>query len=351
MVTGKKALITGVTGQDGSILASFLLDKDYEVHGLRLYSATPDELRLGALEGQLVLHDGDLTDPGNITRLLAEIRPDEIYNLGAQSHVGVSFKVPAATAQINGLGALHLLEAMRNLGLDGYTRFYQASSSEMFGASPAPQNEDTPFRPCSPYGTAKLFAYWTVRNYRDSYGVHASNGILFNHESPVRGEGFVTRKITKAVAAIVAGRQDCLMLGNLNARRDWGHARDYAAGMWAMLQQDKPGDYVLATGRAHSVRDFVTAAFSCAGLTLEWRGQGLDEQGIDCATGQVLVKVDPAYFRPGEVNELIGDASRARAALGWRPQVSFEALVAEMVAADMDEAKAQGYGDIVLAAE
>lgn len=347
-MSGKTAFITGITGQDGAVLASFLLGKGYEVHGLRLYSATDDMQRLGPLAAgaRFHLHYGDMTDGGNIRRLVDHIAPDEIYNLAAQSHVKVSFEAPEATAQVNALGTLRLLEAVRGSGV----RFYQASSSEMFGNAPAPQNEETPFAPCSPYACAKLYAYWLVRNYRDSYGLHASNGILFNHESPVRGEEFVTRKITKAVAAIVAGRQGELLVGNLAARRDWGHARDYVEGMWLMLQQETPGDYVLATGRSHSVRDFVTAAFGCAGVRIGWRGDGLGEEGVDMVRGRVLVRVDPRFFRPNEVHELRGDAGRARRVLGWRPRMSFADLVADMVRADCVEA---GCADdrLLLAAE
>ncbi len=347
---GKKAFITGITGQDGALLAQFLLEKGYEVHGLRLYSASTDTQRLDIFSdnGNFHLHYGDLTDGGNLRRLIETIAPDEIYNLGAQSHVGVSFEVPEATAQINALGTLRLLEAIRDTDI----RFYQASSSEMFGSAPAPQDESTPFAPCSPYATAKLYAYWLVRNYRDSYGLHASNGVLFNHESALRGEEFVTRKISLAVAAMALGQQESLSIGNLDARRDWGHARDYVEGMWRMLQQDTPDDFVLATGKAHSVRDFINAAFACAGTSLTWQGQGLDEKGIDRKTGRVLVQVDPQFFRPNEVHELLGDASKASAKLGWKPRISFGQLVEEMVSADIGALQGgQSYEQILLAAE
>lgn len=331
----KRAFITGITGQDGSFLARFLLGKGYHVHGLQLYSATEDTGRINDLLGHeyFHLHHGDLTDGGTLHRLLSTIRPDEIYNLGAQSHVKVSFDVPEATANINALGTLRLLEAMRNLELTA-TRFYQASSSEMFGNAPAPQNEKTQLAPLSPYATSKLAAYWYVRNYRESYGLHASNGILFNHESPVRGEEFVTRKITKAVNAIIAGTQDCLKIGNLESRRDWGHARDFVEGMWLMLQQGKPDDYVLATGQSYSVRDFINTAFMLSGIALEWEGEGMDEIGRDPKTGRVLVAVDPQFFRPNELHELIGDASKAQEKLGWVPKISFTELVREMLAYD-----------------
>ncbi len=336
MLKTKRALITGVTGQDGSLLSSFLLEKGHEVHGLRLYSDVNNTDRIVKIldRDRFHLHYADLTDGGNICRLLSEIQPDEIYNLAAQSHVKVSFEVPEHTADVNGLGVLRILEAIRTLNMTDKVRFYQASSSEMFGSSAPPQNEDTPFHPCSPYGAAKLYAYWITRTYRESYGLHASNGILFNHESPVRGEEFVTRKITRAVAAIEAGMQDILQIGNLDSRRDWGHARDYVEGMWLMLQQDKPDDYVLAAGEAHSVRDFVTAAFTCMGVMLTWQGHGLKEKGIDQRTGRILVAVDPQFFRPNEVNVLRGDARKAHEKLGWKPRVSFAALVQEMLDAD-----------------
>lgn len=327
----KTALITGVTGQDGSILTRFLLDKNYIVHGLRCYSATYDLERLPNYvlnHSDFHLCTGDLTDGGNLIRTLQNIQPDEIYNLGAQSHVGASFDVPEASADINGLGTLRMLEAMRTLGLNK-TKFYQASSSEMFGNSPGPQNEETPFAPCSPYAVAKLYAYWIVRTYRQAYGLHASNGILFNHESPVRGNEFVTRKIARAVAC---GEQ--LNLGNLDARRDWGHARDYVEGMWLMLQQEKPGDYVLATGQSHSVRDFVVAAYKYTGIDIQWTGSGITEQGLCRRTKKPLVTIDEKLFRPAEIHHLLGDEAKAKRVLGWTPRISFDKLVAEMVNAE-----------------
>lgn len=325
----KTALITGITGQDGALLARLLLDRGYIVHGLRCYSATDDRERLmgGPLEHpDFYLHTGDLADGGNLTRLIQAIAPDELYNLGAQSHVAVSFAVPEQTANINGLGTLRLLESIRTLGLAQKTRFYQASSSEMFGNASGPQDETTPFAPCSPYAAAKLYAYWIVRTYRQAYGIFASNGILFNHESPLRGEEFVTRKIVRAVA-----RGEALTLGNLDSRRDWGHARDYVEGMWLMLQQDQPGDYVLATGESHSVRDFVTAAFAYTGTPVRWEGRGVEEKAICSRTGKILVTVDPSLFRPVDVNHLVGNPAKAGKDLGWRAKTSFQQLVAEMV--------------------
>lgn len=331
----KSALITGVTGQDGALLARFLLMKGYQVHGMRRYAASDNSLRIQSLldHPNFTLHYADMADGGSLHRLLAALRPDEIYNLAAMSHVKVSFDMPEYAANIDGLGTLRLLEAMRSLDLTG-TRFYQASSSEMFGNAPAPQNEDTPFQPCSPYAAAKLYAYWVTRTYRQSYGLHASNGILFNHESALRGQEFVTRKITRAVAAIEAGMQDRLVLGNLDARRDWGDARDYVEGMWLMLQQDRPDDYVLASGETRSVRDFVASAFSRIGVSVAWRGTGVDAVGIDAATGRTLVTVDPALFRPSELHCLHGDASKARRVLGWSPSISFDRLVGDMMDAD-----------------
>lgn len=338
MASRKVALVTGITGQDGAYLARFLLDKGYDVHGLRRYDAGDDDLaRLGGLAGhrRLHLHYGDMTDGGGLFSLIHAIKPHEIYNLAGLSQVHVSFAVPEYTADADALGVLRLLEAVKGLGLAARTRIYQASTSEMYGNAPAPQNEDTPFAPCSPYGTAKLFAYWTVRNYRDSYGLHASNGILFNHESPLRGQQFVTRKITRAVAAIAAGTQDKLMLGNLDARRDWGHAADFIEGMWLMLQQDKPGDYVLATGECHSVRDFAGAAFAYAGIPVLWRGRGPQECAFDARNGRMLVQVDPQLFRPTDVQELRGDAAKARRVLKWKPRMTFAALVRDMMDADL----------------
>jgi GDPmannose 4,6-dehydratase len=318
----KTALITGVTGQDGAYLAEFLLGKGYRVHGVKRRSSSFNTSRVDHLyhdpheeNVRFFLHYGDLTDPTNIIRLVQETQPTEIYNLAAQSHVQVSFETPEYTANADALGALRVLEAIRILGLKERTRFYQASTSEMYGNVPAPQDEATPFHPRSPYGTAKLYGYWITVNYRESYGFHASNGILFNHESPNRGETFVTRKITRAVAAIELGLQDCLYLGNLESRRDWGHARDYVEGMWLMLQQAEPDDYVLATGEAHSVREFVERAFAEVGHSIAWRGRGVEEEGFDAASGAVLVKVDPRYYRPAEVDHLVGDAAKARRVL------------------------------------
>ena len=330
----KRALITGITGQDGAILSKILIEKGYDVHGMRLYSAVPDEERISDIDG-LNLHYGDLTDGGNITRLIDTIQPDEIYNLAAMSHVHVSFDVPEAAADINALGPLRILEAMRNLdATKNDIRFYQASSSEMFGRSPAPQNEETKFEPCSPYGAAKLYAYWTTRNYREAYGVYAANGILFNHESPLRGEEFVTRKITRSICEIEAGMRDKISLGNMDAKRDWGHAQDYMEGIWKILQMDKADDYVLATGQAHSVRDFVETAFSYIGKNIIWEGEGLNEVGRDKITGDILVDVDPKFFRPSEVHYLLGDSTKARRELGWTPKFTFETLVVDMMESD-----------------
>jgi len=339
----KTALITGVTGQDGAYLAEFLLDKGYHVHGVKRRSSSFNTARVDHLyhdpheqNVRFFLHYGDLTDPTNIIRLVQETQPTEIYNLAAQSHVQVSFETPEYTANADALGALRMLEAIRILGLQDRTRFYQASTSEMFGNVPAPQDETTPFHPRSPYGVAKLYGYWITVNYRESYGFHASNGILFNHESPIRGETFVTRKITRAVAAIELGLQDRLYLGNLDSRRDWGHARDYVEGMWRMLQQEGPDDYVLATGQAHSVREFVERAFAEVGRTIEWRGRGAEERGYDAKGGALLIEIDRRYHRPAEVDHLVGNAAKARAVLGWRHETSFEELVREMVAADLE---------------
>lgn len=339
----KIALITGVTGQDGAYLARFLLDKGYVVHGIKRRSSSFNTGRVEDIyqdphedDPRFILHYGDLTDATNLIRIVQEVQPAEIYNLGAQSHVQVSFETPEYTANADGIGTLRLLEAIRILGREARTRFYQASTSEMYGkVCEVPQRETTPFYPRSPYGVAKLFAHWTVVNYREAYGMHASNGILFNHESPLRGETFVTRKITRAAAAIAMGMQDRLYLGNLDAQRDWGHAREYARGMWLMLQQDEPGDYVLATGKSTSVRDFARWAFEDAGIDLEFGGEAADEKGICRKTGKVLVEVDPRYFRPTEVDALIGDPSKAREKLGWHPETSVRELVREMVAADL----------------
>jgi GDPmannose 4,6-dehydratase len=339
----KVALITGVTGQDGAYLAEFLLDKGYVVHGVKRRSSSFNTGRVEHLyedphvpDPHFVLHYGDMTDATNLIRIVQDTQPDEIYNLAAQSHVQVSFESAEYTANSDALGTLRLLEAIRLLNLVGKTRFYQASTSELYGKVQAvPQSETTPFYPRSPYAAAKLYAYWIAVNYREAYGVHASNGILFNHESPLRGETFVTRKITRAVAAIHLGIQERLYLGNLDAKRDWGHARDYVRGMWLMLQQSKPDDYVLATGETHSVRAFVEKAFHRIGVELEWRGEGVDERGIDAADGRVLVEVDRRYFRPTEVDLLIGDPTKARDKLGWRHEIKLDDLIAEMMREDL----------------
>ncbi len=341
MARKTRALITGITGQDGAYLAQFLLNKGYEVHGLMRWDSYADPLDglgrldvLGLVDEDIVLHTGDLTDAQNVTAIIKDIQPDEIYNLAALSQVGISFQTPASTLDINTKGTLAILEAVRILGMHETVRIYQASSSEMFGSSPAPQSEETPMHPCSPYGVAKLAAYWLVKTYRDSYNIHVSNGILFNHESAQRGEDFVTRKITKAVAEIEAGRTDTLTLGNLDSVRDWGHSRDYVRGMWMMLQQNKPDDYVLATGQAKRVRDFVIRAFSHVGITIDWRGQGLEEVGVNRKTGRILVEINEQFFRPKEVNYLLGDAGKAQKTLGWKPDILFDDLVSEMVNAD-----------------
>jgi GDPmannose 4,6-dehydratase len=339
----KTALITGVTGQDGAYLARLLLEKGYMVHGIKRRASSFNTGRIEDIyqdphvdNPRFALHYGDMTDSTNLIRVVQETQPDEIYNLAAQSHVQVSFETPEYTANADGIGTLRLLEAIRILKLEDKTRFYQASTSELYGLVQAvPQNETTPFYPRSPYAAAKLYAYWIVVNYREAYGMHASNGILFNHESPLRGETFVTRKITRAVAAIHLGRQDKLYLGNLDAKRDWGHAREYVRGMWLMLQQDKPDDYVLATGTTTPVRDFVTWAFADIGITIQWQGSGVDERGVDAANGRVLVEVDPRYFRPTEVDLLLGDPRKAQEKLGWTHQTSVRELAREMVQADL----------------
>ncbi|KAB2938993.1 MAG: GDP-mannose 4,6-dehydratase [Hyphomicrobium sp.] len=339
----KIALITGVTGQDGAHLARLLLDKGYIVHGVKRRSSSFNTARVDDLyvdphehDTRFFMHYGDLTDATNLIRLIQEIQPDELYNLAAQSHVQVSFETPEYTANADALGTLRLLEAIRILGIKDKTRFYQASTSELYGkVQEVPQRETTPFYPRSPYGAAKLYAYWITVNYREAYGMHASNGILFNHEGPMRGETFVTRKITRAVAAIEFGRQDRLYLGNLNAKRDWGHARDFVEGMWRILQQPEPDDYVLATGEMHSVREFVELAFRQVGRLIEWRGEGADEVGICSKTGKDLVRIDPRYFRPTEVDELLGDPRKAHQKLGWRHTTTFAELVAEMVRSDL----------------
>lgn len=348
----RTALITGVTGQDGAYLAELLLEKGYEVHGIKRRSSSFNTQRVDHLYQdpheagiRFRLHYGDVTDSTNIIRILAEVKPDEVYNLAAQSHVQVSFETPEYTANADAIGTLRILEAIRILGLAGTTRFYQASTSELFGGRIAsPQDEQTPFAPRSPYAAAKLYAYWITVNYRDAYGIFASNGILFNHESPVRGETFVTRKITRAVAAIHHARQDRLYLGNLDARRDWGHARDYAEGMWRILQHDAADDFVLATGESHTVREFLEVAFAAIGRRIVWEGEGVGERGLDARTGKTLVEVDPRYFRPTEVDFLHGDPSKARRILGWRHRVGFEQLVGEMVASDLDLLSGESVG-------
>jgi GDPmannose 4,6-dehydratase len=359
----KTALITGITGQDGAHLAELLLSKGYVVHGIKRRSSLFNTERIDHLyqdphdEGpRLRLHYGDLSDGAGLLRVIEQVQPDELYNLGAMSHVAVSFEQPEYTANVDGLGALRLLEAIRILGLERRTRFYQASTSELFGrVTESPQSERTPFHPRSPYGVAKLFAHWTTINYREAYGLFACNGILFNHESPVRGETFVTRKITRALARIALGQQDCLYLGNLDALRDWGHARDYVRAQWLMLQQAEPGDFVIATGVQHTVREFVRRAGAVLGLALEFRGKGQDEVGfvaaVDegragipprCRPGDVVVRVDPRYFRPAEVDTLLGDARRAREVLGWEPAIGFDELVREMVESDLRQARRDG---------
>ncbi|HEY4732096.1 MAG TPA: GDP-mannose 4,6-dehydratase [Gammaproteobacteria bacterium] len=344
---GKVALITGVTGQDGAYLAEFLLDKGYTVHGIKRRASSFNTDRIDhlyqdphATGRRFMLHYGDLTDATNLIRIIQEVQPDEIYNLAAQSHVAVSFETPEYTANADALGTLRLLEAIRILGMEKRTRFYQASTSEMYGkVQEIPQTETTPFYPRSPYGAAKVYAYWICVNYREAYGIYACNGILFNHESPVRGETFVTRKITRALARIKLGLQEKLYLGNLDARRDWGHARDYIEAQWLMLQQPQPDDYVIASGTQCSVRAFVNLAFSEIGVTIDWQGEGINEQGIDRKTKKILIEIDPQYFRPTEVDSLLGDASKAREKLGWRPKTSLQDLVAEMVREDLKEAE------------
>ncbi|MEO3472523.1 GDP-mannose 4,6-dehydratase [Roseomonas sp. CAU 1739] len=346
----KVALVTGITGQDGSYLAELLLAKGYEVHGIKRRSSSFNTGRVDHLYhdrhvpgASFKLHYGDLTDATNLIRVMSQVQPTEIYNLGAQSHVAVSFETPEYTANSDALGTLRLLEAIRILGMEKTTRFYQASTSELYGKVQAvPQDETTPFYPRSPYAAAKLYGYWIVVNYREAYGLHASNGVLFNHESPRRGETFVTRKITRAVAAISLGRQEALWLGNLDAQRDWGHARDYVEGMWRIVQHDTPDDYVLATGETYTVRHFCDLSFSEVGIALEWRGEGVNEVGVCKATGRELVRVDPAYFRPTEVDLLIGSAAKAKRVLGWSHTVKLPELAAEMVAADVAELKSNG---------
>ncbi|MBQ3101984.1 GDP-mannose 4,6-dehydratase [bacterium] len=348
---GKVALITGITGQDGSYLAELLLEKGYMVHGMKRRSSSFNTSRIDHLyqdihnkDARLKLHYGDLTDSTNLIRLIQEIQPDEIYNLAAQSHVKVSFDCPEYTANADGLGTLRLLEAIRILGLEKKTKFYQASTSELFGlVQETPQRETTPFYPRSPYAAAKLYAYWICVNYREGYNIFASNGILFNHESPRRGETFVTRKITRAAARIKLGLEEKLYLGNLSSKRDWGHAKDYVEGMWRILQQEKPEDFVLATGVTTTIRDFCLQAFKEAGMEIEFRGEGVDEKAYDKETGRVIIEVDPKYFRPTEVDLLLGDSAKARKKLGWEPKYDLAALISEMVEEDMKEAKREKF--------
>jgi GDPmannose 4,6-dehydratase len=349
------ALITGVTGQDGAYLAELLMAKGYAVHGLKRRSSSFNTARIDHLyqdphetDVRFEMHYGDMVDSTNLIRVVQEVQPTEIYNLAAQSHVHVSFETPEYTANADALGTLRLLEAIRILKLEDRVKFYQASTSELFGlVQETPQRETTPFYPRSPYAAAKLYAYWITVNYREAYKMHASNGILFNHEGPTRGETFVTRKITRGVAAIELGLQERIYLGNLDASRDWGHARDYVEAMWRILQQPKPDDYVLATGEAHSVREFVEKAFACVGRFIEWKGTGLEEQGVDRQNGRTLVAIDPRYFRPTEVETLLGDPAKARAKLGWFHRVSFDELVSEMVKADLSELRRTGIRESV----
>jgi GDPmannose 4,6-dehydratase len=343
----KKALITGITGQDGAYLAEFLLAKGYEVHGIKRRASSFNTDRIDHLyqdqheQGvRMHLHYGDLTDATNLIRVIQQVQPDEVYNLAAQSHVAVSFETPEYTANSDALGTLRILEAIRILGMEKRTRFYQASTSEMFGkVQEIPQRETTPFYPRSPYGAAKVYGHWITVNYREAYGMYACSGILFNHESPNRGETFVTRKITRALARIHEGLEDCLYLGNIDSLRDWGHARDYVRAQWLMLQQEQPDDFVIATGKQYSVREFVTRAAQHLGMKIEWRNTGVAEQGVNVANGQAIVKIDPRYFRPTEVETLLGDATKARNLLGWQPEISFDDLVKEMVEADLESAK------------
>jgi GDPmannose 4,6-dehydratase len=343
----KRALITGITGQDGAYLAEFLLNKGYEVHGIKRRASSFNTGRIDHLyadpheeQVHFRLHYGDLTDATNLIRIFQEVQPDEVYNLAAQSHVMVSFETPEYTANADALGTLRLLEAIRILGLKNKTRFYQASTSELYGkVQEIPQTETTPFYPRSPYGVAKLYGYWITVNYREAYGLFACNGILFNHESPIRGETFITRKVTRALARIKLGLQDRLYVGNLEARRDWGHARDYVRMMWMMLQQSEPDDYVIASGEQHSVRELIERTTAELDLRLRWEGKGVEEKGVDAATGRAIVCIDPRYFRPAEVDTLLGDASKARRQLGWEPQIGFEELIREMVVSDLREAE------------
>jgi GDPmannose 4,6-dehydratase len=343
----KKALITGITGQDGAYLAKFLLEKGYEVHGIKRRTSLFNTDRIDHIyqdphdkDPKFILHHGDLTDSSSLIRIIQESQPDEIYNLAAQSHVAVSFEEPEYTANSDALGSLRILEAIRILGLEKKTKYYQASTSELFGkVQEIPQNEKTPFHPRSPYAVAKLYAHWITINYREAYGIYACNGILFNHESPTRGETFVTRKITRALSRIKLGIQDNLFLGNMDAKRDWGHAKDYVEMQWLMLQQDKPEDYVISSGLQYSVRDFVDLAAKELDIEIKWNGSGVDETGTDVATGKIVIRVDPRYFRPTEVDSLLGDSTKARERLGWTPKISFKELVKEMVTSDLNDAK------------
>ena len=343
----KRALVTGITGQDGAYLAEFLLNKGYEVHGIKRRASSFNTARVDHLyrdrhetDVRFFIHYGDLTDSTNLIRIIQEVQPDEIYNLAAQSHVKVSFETPEYTANTDGLGTLRILEAIRILKLEEKCRFYQASTSELYGkVQEIPQKESTPFYPRSPYAVAKLYAYWITVNYREAYGIYACNGILFNHESPIRGETFVSRKVTRALARIKTGLQDTLYIGNLEARRDWGHARDYVEMQWLMLQQDVPEDYVIATGEHYSVREFIEAAAHQLDINIRWEGAGVDEKAVNVDTGQIIIAVDPSYFRPTEVQDLLGDAAKARQKLGWKPRTTFQELVADMVEADLNEAR------------
>jgi GDPmannose 4,6-dehydratase len=343
----KRALVTGITGQDGAYLAEFLIDRGYEVHGIKRRASSFNTDRIDHLyndphdpDRQMILHYGDLTDATNLIRIVQEVQPDEVYNLAAQSHVAVSFETAEYTANADALGTLRLLEAIRICNLGEKTRFYQASTSEMYGkVQETPQKESTPFYPRSPYGAAKVYAYWITVNYREAYGLYACNGILFNHESPLRGETFVTRKITRGLARIKTGLDDCLYLGNVDSLRDWGHARDYVRAQWLMLQQDRPEDFVIATGKQHSVREFVEGAGRALDMDIAWSGEGVDETGTDANTGQIIIRIDPRYFRPTEVDTLLGDPSKAKQQLGWVPEISFEQLISEMAAADLEIAQ------------
>jgi GDPmannose 4,6-dehydratase len=343
----KKALITGITGQDGAYLAEYLLAKGYEVHGVKRRASLFNTDRIDHLysdphetDRHLILHYGDMTDATNLIRVLQQVQPDEVYNLAAQSHVQVSFETPKYTADVDALGTMRILEGIRLLGLENKTRFYQASTSELYGkVQEVPQTEKTPFYPRSPYACAKLYAYWITVNYREAYNIYACNGILFNHESPIRGETFVTRKITRALSRIYLGQQECLYIGNLGSLRDWGHAKDYVEMQWLMLQQESPDDFVIATGKQHSVRDFISQAATELGIAIKWEGENVNERGVNMANGKTIVAVDPTYFRPTEVDTLLGDSSKAREKLGWEPKISFSELVKEMVQADLEEAK------------